>query len=607
MQRGELAHWEPIQNEVNISMFLRAIARRWHLFLFCVFLGGAVGYVFVRLTPPLYEAKARLLIETPGSLATNQLSMLIGRSSPDISTQLEVLNTRKMLEEVRIGLGYNETYKDFRDRFHFGQARSSNIIEIVAQENDPKKAARLANAVMQSYLRFIRVLYQQNPTSIAGRLEQEIRLQERKMKELDDQMVQFLKSRNLTLPDKEFQNVLDRYSNLIERAAELRATQEGLAKEIGGLRAQLLKQPELQTISRTFSVPANVQYLSQRIAELEIEKSKVLSEFQPSEPEVASVEKQLQSARTELAKAIREQAGAQYALLSKQEAPNPIQQRLLENLLKAETAQITNQGVLDYVQSEVNKIAGTLQGAPDALSKFQALARQQAASQMIWDEKIKAYEQARAQQIVGRVNPLPVENAVPPEKPVAPRPLLMTALGLILGVMLGVAVALWREGTDTRIRDRWSTEKWVGAPVLLELPGDGVNLNQLQPLIYAFKALGGGSEWREAAVVPLQPSEQLAQWADQLQDAFAPLNGFVRAEGENLPALTGKNEMNGIFHIVSAVSPSGENRLPVLVSADRFILIMSAGTKLNDFHRRTIQWLHPRLLGVILIKRGGMG
>lgn len=604
MQRGDLANWEPIQNEVNISTFLRTIMRRWYLFLLCILLGGAAGFVLVRLTPPLYEAKARLLLETPGAMATNQLSMLIGSGSPDISTQLEVLNTRKMLEQVQTDLGYNETYKDFRDRFHFGQARSSNIIEIAAQENDPKKAATLANAVMQSYLRFTQALYQQNPTSIAGKLEQEIRLQERRMKELDNKMVQFLKDRNLTLPDKEFQNFLDRYSKLIERAAELRATQEGLAKEIGGLRAQLLKQPELQTVSRTFSVPANVQYLSQRIAELEIERSKVLSQFQPNEPEVLSVEKQLQSAQAELNKAIREQAGEQYALLSKQEAPNPIQQGLLESLLKAETAQITNQGVLDYVQGEVNKIASTLQGAPDALSEFQALARQQAASQMVWGEKIKAYEQARAQQIVGRVNPIPVENAVPPEKPIAPRPLLMTALGLVLGALLGVVAAFWREGTDARIRDRWSAEKLVGAPVLVELPSHGVNPTQLQPLIYAFKALGGGSEWREAAVVPLQPSEQLAQWADQLQDVFAPLNGFEKPAEENLPALTGKNEPNGVFHIVSA-DLSGENTLPAVISADRFILIVTAGTKLNDFHRQTIQWLHPRLLGVILIKRGG--
>jgi succinoglycan biosynthesis transport protein ExoP len=607
MQRGEPAGWEPVQNEVNITTFLRALMQRWYLLLLCVLLGGILGYLLARMTPPLYEAKARLLIETPGSLATSQLSMLIGSSSPDISTQLEVLNTRKMLEDVRRDLGYNETYKEFSDRFRFGQARSSNIIEIAAQDHDPKKAALLANTVMQSYLHFTRELYQQNPTSIAGKLEQEIRLQERKMKGLDNRVVQFLKDKNLTLPDKEFQTYLERYSKLIERAAELRATQEGLAKETGGLRAQLAKQPDLQIVNRTFSVPQKIQFLSQRIAELQIEKSRVLSEFQSDEPEVQAVEKQLQSAQAELDKAIREQAGEQYALFSKQEAPNPIQQGLLESLLKSETEQITNQGVLDYVQGEINKIADTLKGAPEALSEFQALVRQQISSQMVWAEKIKAYEQARAQQLVGRVNPIPVENAVPPEKPIAPRPLLMTALGLMLGAMVGTVLALWREGTDIRIRDRRSAEKLIGAPVLLELPGKSTGTQGLQPLVYAFKALGGGSEWREALVVPLQPSEQLTRWIDHLQETFAPLNGYAAAQtSENLPALTGKEEPNGAFHVAATSSLTDENNLPALFKTDRFVLLVPTGVKLNDWHRQSIQWLHPRLLGVILIhlKRG---
>jgi len=59
-----------------------------------------------------------------------------------------------------------------------------------------------------------------------------------------------------------------------------------------------------------------------------------------------------------------------------------------------------------------------------------------------------------------------VRNAVPPESPVTPRPMLNIALGLLGGLIVGVGLAVLREALDTRIRTQSDVEELTGASVV---------------------------------------------------------------------------------------------------------------------------------------------
>ena len=63
-----------------------------------------------------------------------------------------------------------------------------------------------------------------------------------------------------------------------------------------------------------------------------------------------------------------------------------------------------------------------------------------------------------------------VERPGVPNAPVAPRPSRNMALGLVAGVILGIAAALTREATDRSIRSREQLEQLSVSPCLTELP-----------------------------------------------------------------------------------------------------------------------------------------
>lgn len=63
-----------------------------------------------------------------------------------------------------------------------------------------------------------------------------------------------------------------------------------------------------------------------------------------------------------------------------------------------------------------------------------------------------------------------LDTAVPPEKPVSPRPALEIPLAGILGLITGAGVAVALEVFDHRIRDETDVERRLGLPVLGVIP-----------------------------------------------------------------------------------------------------------------------------------------
>jgi hypothetical protein len=64
-----------------------------------------------------------------------------------------------------------------------------------------------------------------------------------------------------------------------------------------------------------------------------------------------------------------------------------------------------------------------------------------------------------------------VEPPRVPDHAVTPVPVRNVAMGLVAGVLLGIAVALTREASDRTVRTREKLEQLSGLPTLAELPG----------------------------------------------------------------------------------------------------------------------------------------
>jgi succinoglycan biosynthesis transport protein ExoP len=587
-----MERWAERQEVVSVQWLAHALRRQWKWVATGVAVGIALALAIVLFGERRYEAEAKILVETPTGMglgAGGTLASLVGGGSPDLNTQAEVLTARPLLEKVQQDAGIDEPYRDFAKRFRATPVRNTNIAEIKASDSTAEGAQRLAQLWAQNYLEYVRTLYEQNPTALVEKLSRELENQEQRLQTLSQRLTAFLKRRQMVAPETELTKAVEKYADLLEQARNLEAQRLALERQIDAIQNELQRQPRFYEATRNLAIPPEVQQLNTRIAELEIQRSGLLQEFQPSAPEVKILEEQIAQAKREREQILARAVDRQFLTLAKQEAVNPVYQDLLKRLLEAQSNLQATEASLAVVGRQQAQFEQLFRQTPDTMAEYTALMRQYNAALTIWTEKVRAYEQARAQQLIGKLSPILLQPPALPDRPVFPRPVLTMGLGIVLGLMLGIFLALAAAFRNCALANRWEVERLLGAPVLLEARG-ALPPAQVQLLGWQLRALGGGEVWHSAAVMPLTPhAKPLAQ---QLAGAFQ--NAAVHEAESNLPAMP---STNGALTLLTA-SPD----TPTVPDAERLILVAPKGYTLDEATHRMLQQTGDRLVGVILIE-----
>lgn len=582
------------QEVISIQWVVQALRHQWRWVAAGVVLGTVLAVSIVLFGERRYEAEAKILVETPTGMGIGNagtLALLMGGGSPDLNTQVEVLLSRPLLEKVQQQVGIDEPYRDFAKRFRATTIRQTNIAQITASDSIAEGAQRLTQIWADTYLEYVRTLYEQNPTTLVEKLSRELDTQEQRLQTLSQRLTAFLKQQRMVAPEEELIKAVEQYADLLREVRTLEAHRAALEQQVGAIQRQLQRQPQFYEASRNLAVPPEVQQLNTKIAELEIQRSGLLQEFQSSAPEVKVIEEQIAQAKREREQILARAVDQQFLTLSRQETVNPVYQQLLQAYLEAQSnLQVSNatRAVLQRQQAQFERL---LRQTPDTMAEYSALKRQYEAALTIWTEKVRAYEQARAQQLIGKVSPVLLQPPALPDRPVSPRPVLYTGLGIMTGLMFGIFAALGAAFRNRRLTNRWEVERLLGVPVLLEARA-ALTPAQKQLLGWQLRALGGGDAWHSAAVMPL--STHASPLAQQLAGAFPQKAASL--EESHLPALP---STNGALSL-QTVSPDA----PTIPDAERLILVAPKGYTLDETTYHMLLQTGNRLVGMVLVEEG---
>ncbi|MFN3690221.1 MAG: GumC family protein, partial [Fimbriimonadales bacterium] len=529
-----MERWEDRRDTIALPWLWQALRSQWKWTAAGVLLGAALAAAIIIFGEKRYEAKAKLLVESPIGASiggAGGLASLIGAGSPDLNTQVEVLLARPVLEKVQQQAGIEEPYRDFEKRFRATAVRNTNVIEITASDSSAEGAQRLANLWTEAYLSYVRTLYEQNPSALVDKLSKELTVQESQLRSAGERITAFLKTRGVVAPEVELEKRVEKFADLLENQRQQEARQVALERQIDALRRQLQREPKFYEAMRNLAVPPEVQQLNTKIAELEIQRSALLQEYQPDAPEVRIVEQQIAQAQRERENLLAQAVDKQFLTLAKQESVNPLYLDLTRALLTAESELQASRATLTILRRQQAEFERLFQRTPDLMAEYTDLKRQYEAALTIWTEKVRAYEQARAQQLIGKVSPVVLQPPALPDRPAFPRPVLTTGLGVALGLMLGMLGALTAAWRKRQLSDRWEVERLLNAPVLAETRG-ALNPAQAHLIAWQLRALGGGETWHRALALPLTPQvRSVAQQVAEMLQVPEP-----EPDSANLPA-----------------------------------------------------------------------
>jgi len=435
------------------------------VFLLVVITATIVTFIL----PEAFSSKARIKVErdvtdVPG--VTGQTAMAGVYDPYFIQTEFEVIQSEKILDQVidRLDLD-NEWAKKFgsstklknnesrallKRMIELRPARNTSLIDITVYSDDKEEAKRIANTISEVYADYRR---KQRQDVIEGGLtafKKELDDQNRLVKEQEDKVDQLRKELNVvdtaeqgTEPGSSLGpvNVLHYDSIKIEAETEY-VKQETLLTKLKELTPEELQQ----TLPTAAPDPILTQLLQDQIL-AETEFVKLKNDFGDQHPDVVRTKKLLDEYKRDIEARVKGIIqGIEIEVKSKQAQVKNSDDRLNEARIK------------DIAIAEETRPYYKAKSELERRKKFQEILALRT-----------------AQESVERIMPTTLmveimEHAEVSPRPVRPNKPLNIALGIIIGLVVGVGLAFFIEYLDTSVKTIDDVERTLQSPVLGVIP-----------------------------------------------------------------------------------------------------------------------------------------
>lgn len=462
----------------SLQEYLGILRRRRWIILQAFVLIAVIGVAQALMAKNVYQASAKMLVEGPSyNLNTvdssNPLSSLFQISQQQtVDTQVEVLQAAPLLDQVEKQVGpASLTVSNVKD---------TNVVEVVGESNDPKMAAAAPNALLKLYI-------DQDLSQNLGEMENARRfvikqgaLARQRLNATETALKKFKQQSHIA-------ELTKNRDDQIARVTELTIAQQKAQSDLIVLRAQiasdrhlLAEQPTTTTVQTQATNTALVS-LKDEIRQLEVQRVGMIQPggLTPKAPAVRALDAQIASLRQRLAD--------QPPLTGSETiSPSAYRQSLREKIADME-AQIpvlqTQMALTNETLIQATKKVGNYAGLEltlDRLTREHDAA--QASDKNFTDQLGDLNLREKAHHATARI----IESAAVPLTPVRPHRMQSIIFACLIGLFVGLCLALMQEFLDDRINTVDEANRILGLPSLGTVPAlsaaDAHLLPQMQGL-----------------------------------------------------------------------------------------------------------------------------
>jgi len=440
--------------------------RRWVAAL-AVIVCLAAALTYLTQATPIFTSTSRLYVEQSGPKIMSEQEGVMTRSSTYLYTQAELLKSTpilggavdrpevkrmKTLGKVDNPVGY------FKNMLEVEVGKKDDIISVSLDSPYPEEAAQIVNAVVDSYVTYQASRKRSTAAEVLNILQKEKLKRDEELAGRYKAILEFKQSDDaLSLEDEHGNILVQGLARLSEALTEARintinfkAAYEA-AKLMINEPAKLKQLVEAQSAGRGYlSLSQETAQLSSELSRLELQLSDLKRKITDDHPAVRALESKIDKLRNLLngqekktAEAYLEVARQQWIAAKQQEGEI---QSSFDN--QRQQAQQINAKAAQYamLQSELNRTEKLCD---------------------ILDSRIK---ELNVTEDVGALNISILEAARPGDKPTKPAKARIMAMALVLGLMLGVGLALMLDWIDHRLRSAEEISAILGVPVLGVVP-----------------------------------------------------------------------------------------------------------------------------------------
>ena len=441
------------QYEMNLRDYWLIIRRRRLIIIASTVLVALFSFWFARQKVPVYQSTAAVRFEQSTQLSGLLVEVLSYSSSDNIETQVTLIKSYLILEEVakklgklpgsasgevvRESKGYWAALDAIGSKIRVARVPSTSILEITVTSTNPREARDIANAVADAYRGYNRQQRNLRVTEARKFIETQLREVEARVKRAESEVWAFREANRVISPGAESTVLLSLFTQArsdIEKARQQRT-------ELELVQGRLARTDPANASERVFVDSTNpaMQKLQTMYSELLLERNNLALEVTDRHPRLQALDDRLREVRVEMR---REVAAQIAALRTREEILNRQMGDLLQKNREVPTVELAMQRLQREAKNNDDLLALLKAKHQEALIKE---------SETIEEVSI-------------------VRPATESETPVGAEALNTVLVGALLGLSLGLVLAFVQETLDTSIGTIEDVEAYLEVPVLGVVP-----------------------------------------------------------------------------------------------------------------------------------------
>jgi len=448
---------EPSAN-VHLKDYLRLLSRHRWLITTIFVVTAVTGTVWTLLQTPTYRGSATVLIEpeAPKVLNIQEVTTIGAASTEYYRTQYALMTSRPVLatavEALTRGnrtaalaaLGAGTGVKPTRS-LSIEPIRSTELVLVQFEHPNPVVAAEVATVVAHAYVKYNLDAKLKGTRDAVQWLNEQMSGLRSKVEE-SAVALQNYRIKAGILGIQEQRALTAQKAQEVNRAhLEAQAQRLSIESKLSALNRIAREQATTENLSTAMDDPL-IRKFKTELAELHVQRSKLLQTYKERHPEVLKVDAQIQQLtqrlETEIQKALR----------------------------SLETEYRVARAREDSLLGSVNRLRAEGQELNEKEIQYGALQREQESNQQLYEAMLKRVKETGVAGRLDSNNARVVEDAAVPGAPIRPRKALALVVSLLLGLGLGIAAALSVEYLDTSVKSPEEIERVLGLPVIAVVP-----------------------------------------------------------------------------------------------------------------------------------------
>ena len=411
-----------------------------------------VALVISFLLPKQYESTTLVQTRTTakmdisgaaGTMAALGLGGLGGGSVASPTTNyIELMKSRTVLDPIIDSIDFDTEKKPDAKSFakshlDIKNTKGTNLIEVTARGKSPEEAQQISQNVVDNFLLMQTDMNQQTQSLLMKFLDERINGTKQEAEEAEDKLAQFSREHKVYSP-------IDQAKAVIEQMAaydkEIGKAEVEAASAQASLSAANEKLGEQKSGSKAYSISDNttVQKIRDQIVSKRVELAGLEQNYTELHPSVQKAQKELDQLRASLNAEVISSVDSGATTL------NPTHSELSKERALASVHLAVAQASEQALKAQRSKREEELGTFPDDVAEYMRLTREAKIKNEVYANLVKQYEQNRLQAAMESMDIQIIDPANLPDedRPAAPRKMLITAIGFVLGMLLSMGYGL---------------------------------------------------------------------------------------------------------------------------------------------------------------------